>query len=79
MKKDITDNEKRIEWTRRSIMYKQFDDLLTEEYGGDIIAMYEWIFSKDCSKQFSEKGYHDHLINDFHRWMRNRKISIHDI
>ncbi len=51
-----------------------FDKMISESYGGEYDAMYAFIFSKDCSKQFPEKYLHDCLISDFIKWSRNRGV-----
>ena len=68
------DKEERV---RRSLNYKEFDRVLTETHGGDLIEMYEWAMDYDNS-QFETKFIHDQFITDFHRWMRNRGIGLSD-
>ncbi len=59
---------------RLHLQYKMFDKMISESYGGEYDAMYAFIFSKDCSKQFPEKYLHDCLISDFIKWSRNRGV-----
>lgn len=65
-----------VEYGRRSIVYDMFDKMLRKTHGGDLEEMYMWIFSKHCIEQFEAKATHDQYVTDFHRWMKNRQISI---
>lgn len=76
MKKNLSQAELRAEYQRRSINYKTFDDLLTDEFGGDIADMHEFILGAE--KQFDQKFQHDQWITDFINWMKNRKITLHE-
>jgi|8_EtaG_2_1085327.scaffolds.fasta_scaffold96379_2 hypothetical protein len=68
--------EKKLEWSRRSFNYSQFDSLLEIDFGGDITSMHEYILESEW--QFEEKFQHDQFINDFINWMKNRKITLHE-
>lgn len=68
--------ELQIEMQRRHINYQTFDELLRDEFGGDIVDMHEFVLGAE--KQFDEKFQHDQWINDFMRWMKSRKITLHE-
>ena len=68
MKKEKTNIELRMEMSRRSHNYAVFDQLLKDEYGGDITDMYTDIYESD--DQFQTKFEHDQFLNDFINWMK---------
>ena len=77
MKDEKNQFELKAEWSRRSKNYITFDKLLTKSHGGDLLEMYSWVMT-DMKLQFKIKYEHDEFVTDFHNWMHNRKISIHE-
>jgi hypothetical protein len=76
MKKDKSHIELKMEMSRRSHNYAVFDQILKDDFGGDIIDMYTYVYESD--DQFKTKFEHDQFLNDFINWMKNRKITLHD-
>ena len=63
------------ERVRRSLQYKQFDQLLEKTHGGDYMGMHEWVMSQELIDQFSSKFRHDQFVTDFVNWSKNRGIT----